>query len=74
MSLRFLGKDPDSPDGDSPTVWEDGNDYILQGFTVTDLCTLQEVGDLPEGETLIRFPKRMMQFFPEVARGSHSDA
>ncbi|MEU7744032.1 hypothetical protein [Nonomuraea sp. NPDC049158] len=74
MSLRFLGKDPDSPDGDSPTVWEDGNDYILQGFTVTDPSTLQEVGDLPEGETLIRFPKRMTQFFPEVTRGSHGDA
>ncbi|MEU0519768.1 hypothetical protein [Streptosporangium sp. NPDC006007] len=74
MALRFLGKDPDSPDGDSPTVWEDGDDYILQGFTITDTATLQHVGDMPEGEMLIRFPKRMMQFFPEVAGGGNSNA
>jgi len=29
---------------------------------------------MPEGETLIRFPKRMMQFFPEVAGGGNSNA
>ncbi|WP_440072685.1 hypothetical protein [Streptosporangium sp. OZ121] len=74
MALRFLGKDPDSPDGDSPTVWEDGDDYILQGFTITDTATLQRVGDTTEDETLIRFPKRTMQFFPEVAGGGNSNA
>jgi hypothetical protein len=25
MALRFLGKDPDSEHGSSPTVWEDGD-------------------------------------------------
>ena len=74
MALRFLGKDPGSPDGDSPTVWEDGDDYILQGFTITDAATLQHVGEIPEGETLIRFPKRMMRFFPEVASGGSTNA
>lgn len=71
MSIRFLGKDPSSPDGDSPTVWEDGDDYILQGFTVSDDATL---GELPAGETRIRFPKRMMQFFPEVSGARRADA
>lgn len=74
MSLRFLGKDPASPDGESPTVWADGDDYILQGFTVTDATTLGEVGELPVGETLIRFPRRMLQFFPEVSGAPRADA
>jgi hypothetical protein len=74
MALRFLGKDPDSPDGDSPTVWEDGDDYILQGFVITEPAVLDQVGNLPKGETVIRFPKRMMQFFPEVAGASRTDA
>ena len=73
-ALRFLGKDPNSPDGDPPTVWEGGDDYILQGFTIIDTATLQHVGDMLEGETLICFPKRLMQFFSEVAGGGHSNA
>lgn len=36
MALRFLGKDPDSPNGDSPSVWDDGDWYVVQGWRVTD--------------------------------------
>jgi hypothetical protein len=72
MAPRFLGKDPDSPNGDSPSIWDDGDTYVLQGWRVTDPA---EVADLlqaagrdhvPDGETLMRFPKRMMRLFPEV--------
>jgi hypothetical protein len=31
MALTFLGKDPDSPAGDSPTIWDNGDSYIIQG-------------------------------------------
>ncbi|MEV4888993.1 hypothetical protein AB0K48_06360 [Nonomuraea sp. NPDC055795] len=74
MALRFLGQDPLSPNGDSPTIWEDGTDYILRGFVVTDRAALSEIGPIPEHETVIRFPKRMMAFFPEVKGGAGADA
>ncbi|WP_326644465.1 hypothetical protein OG884_10350 [Streptosporangium sp. NBC_01755] len=66
MALRFLGKDPESPINDSPTIWDDGDCYVIQGWRITDAATLVEVGDVPGHETVLRLPKRMMQFFPEV--------
>ncbi|MDT0347625.1 hypothetical protein [Streptomyces litchfieldiae] len=70
MTLHRLGKDPESPDGKSPTVYlddETGN-YILQGWRVTDSERLAQM-EIPDHETVIEFPKRMMQFFPEVSGG-----
>ena len=66
MALRFLGKDPASERGGSPTVWEDGDDYVLKGWKISDVKVLNQAGPVPDDEALIRFPKRMMQFFPEV--------
>ncbi|MBB5116848.1 hypothetical protein AF335_23755 [Streptomyces eurocidicus] len=71
MALHKLGKDPESPEGKSPTVYYDdrtGN-YVLQGWRVLDAERLGQM-DIPEHETVIEFPKRMMQFFPEVNGGS----
>jgi hypothetical protein len=72
MSLQFLGKDPDSPVNDSPTVYYDETDdsYVLQGYKITDPAVLAQL-TLPAHETVIRFPRRMMQFFPEVKGGSN---
>jgi hypothetical protein len=70
MALRFLGKDPDSQNGQSPTVWDDGDSYVVQGWRITDAETLAGVGDVPEHETVIRIPKRLMPVFPEVNGGS----
>lgn len=73
MALRFIGKDPDSPNGDSPSVWDDGDTFVIQGWKITDP---NEVGKLldaagqnavPEHETLIRFPKRLIHFFNEAS-------
>jgi hypothetical protein len=71
VTLQFLGKDPDSPVNDSPTVYYDQTDdsYVLQGYKITDLAVLAQM-NIPEHETVIRFPRRMMQFFPEVKGGS----
>jgi hypothetical protein len=71
MALEFMGKDPESDDGGSPTVWRDPatGDYILQGWTL-DEQALADIGPVPPGETVIRFPARMMQFFPEVNGGA----
>jgi len=34
MALRYIGKDPGSHVGDSPTVWldEDDGSFVLQGW------------------------------------------
>ncbi|MFF7590784.1 hypothetical protein ACFZCK_25195 [Kitasatospora purpeofusca] len=70
MALHKLGQDPDSPEGKSPTVYFDdttGN-YVLQGWKVLDPERLALM-DIPGHETVIEFPRRMMQFFPEVNGG-----
>ena len=75
MALRFLGKDPDSPQGGSPSLWDDGDTYVIQGWRVEDTATLSELlhsagqEQIPVGETLIRFPKRLMHMFPELSSG-----
>ena len=43
MALRFLGKDPDSPQGGSPSLWDDGDSYVIQGWRVTDTAILSEL-------------------------------
>jgi hypothetical protein len=70
MALRYLGKDPDSDHGNSPTVWEDGDSYVVQGWRISDTATLTEIGSVPSHETLVRIPKRLMAVFPEVSGGS----
>ncbi len=75
MALRFLGSGPDSPQGGSPSLWDDGDSYVIQGWRVTDTAILSEllrsVGQqqIPANETLIRFPKRLMHMFPELSSG-----
>jgi len=75
MAPRFLGKDPDSPDGQSPSLWDDGDSYVIQGWRVTDTAALGELlrsagqQQIPAGETLVRFPKRLMHMFPELNSG-----
>jgi hypothetical protein len=70
MTLHKLGKDPDSKVSNSPTVYLDdvSGNYLLQGWRVTDVERLAQL-DIPAHETVIEFPRRMMQFFPEVNGG-----
>lgn len=67
--MKFLGKDPNSTNGDCPSVWDNGGTYVVQGWRVTDPAVLAEVGDLPEREFVIEIPKRLMVRFPEVQGG-----
>ncbi|MFC1416394.1 hypothetical protein [Streptacidiphilus cavernicola] len=70
MALHKLGKDPESPNNGSPTVYLDDvtDTYLLQGGKVTDPERLAQLA-IPDHETVIEFPRRMMQFFPEVNGG-----
>lgn len=74
MALKFLGKDGESNGDNSPTIWEDGDTYVIQGWRVTDAADLAAIGTVPAHEEVIRIPKRMMQFFPEVNGGGSPDA
>ncbi len=69
MAMQFLGKDPNSGVDESPAVWDDGDAYVLQGWRITDPATLAQIGKVPDHETVIRFPKRLMSIFPEVTDG-----
>lgn len=71
MAPRFLGKDDQSPQGGSPSLWDDGDSYVIQGWKIdpVDLGELLRTAgqqQIPDGETLIRFPKRLMRMFPET--------
>lgn len=67
MRARFLGKDPDSQEGQSPTLFAtdrtDRKTYIAQGWVVTDPQALADVGPLPEGETIIEIPEDVLRMY-----------
>ena len=70
MTLRFIGKDPNTDGNHCPTVWidEDSQEVVLQGW-VADAATLtecQQAGGIPETEAVIRMPARMTSMLREV--------
>jgi hypothetical protein len=69
MALVFLGKDPNSKQGGSPTLYYDDerDTYLFQSWKVNDPERLAQM-DVPDHETVIEFPSRMLQFLPEVSR------
>ena len=64
-----LGKDPDSQEGQSPTLFAtdrtDRKTYIAQGWIVTDPVALAELGDIPPGEAVIEIPADVLRFAEE---------
>lgn len=75
-SLRacFLGKDPCSQEGQSPTLFAtdrtDRRTYIVQGWVVTDPQALADVGPVPRGEAIIEVPEDVLRLFaPDYAEG-----
>jgi hypothetical protein len=78
MALRFIGVDPDSPNNGSPTVWldEDDQSIVIQGWKVIDDRTISEItatGPIPDHETVVRVPARMVPFLLEVCDGDGTD-
>ncbi|MGG7570345.1 hypothetical protein [Streptomyces sirii] len=77
MRLRFLGIIPNTPDIDSPTVWQDqdSGDLLIQSYKATEeeVKACQKIGsipghstDVPDHEAIIRLPKIMLQYIPRV--------
>lgn len=69
-ALRLIGKDPDSPNNGSPTVWvdEDDGSIVVQGWNL-EPESLAQVGTVPVHEGVVRLPARMMPFLREVVNG-----
>jgi hypothetical protein len=67
MRARFLGKDPESNVGDSPTLFAtdrtDRKIYIAQGWVVTDPQALADVGPIPDGEAIMEIPEDVLKFY-----------
>src|SRR5262249_490345 len=61
------GKDPDSQEGQSPTLFAtdrtDRRTYIAQGWIVTDPQVLADVGPVPDGEAIIEIPEDVLKFY-----------
>ncbi len=69
VRLTFVAKDPNSNPTNSPTLYRtDRGSWLVQGFVVTDPDALAEM-DIPEGESVVEIPDRMIQFFTEEGRG-----
>lgn len=67
MRAWFLGKDPESNLGDSPTLFAtdrvDRKTYIAQGWVVTDPKALADVGPIPDGEAIIEIPEDVLTLY-----------
>jgi hypothetical protein len=75
MALRFIGIDPNTGTGESPTVWVDEEklDLVFQGWE--DEETTAEAGaftvpghavGIPPGEAVVRIPARMVSMIREA--------
>ncbi|WP_434445835.1 hypothetical protein [Lentzea sp. E54] len=73
MQVTFLGKDPQSEDDGSPTLFAtdrtDRRTYIAQGWVVTDPEALAAIGPLPAGEAIIEIPEDVLRFYQRKEQG-----
>lgn len=74
MTLKFIGKDPESDTNNCPAVFveEETGDLLLQGWNVTDPATLSDAGrhsPLADGESVVRLPARMRAIVMEALHG-----
>ena len=68
MRLTLVGKDPESNPTGSPTLYRtDRGSWVVQGWVVSDSEALTRM-DIPEGETCVEIPDRMLQFFGQGDR------
>lgn len=76
MSLRFIGIDPNTGDGESPTVWvdQDKGEIVIQGWkpdreTTAECAEFEVPGHaigIPEHEQVVRVPARMVETLREA--------
>jgi hypothetical protein len=69
MALRFIGIDPATETGDSPTIWLDAEkrEFVIQGWRADEALRAQVTAapapnhepGIPDHEDVIRLPFRM---------------
>lgn len=67
MPMRFLGGD--TGNGGSPRLYLDGDDYLVQGYAVTEPRLLAEL-DVPDGEAVVRVPPSLWKY---LVRGADDE-
>jgi hypothetical protein len=67
MAVRFLGGNTGAEG--SPRLYEDGDDYLWQGYIVDDPEILAEL-NIPAGETVVRIPKSLTKYLPKDTSGA----
>ncbi len=76
MRAYFLGTDPASQYGSSPTLYatdrSDRVTFLLQGWVVTDPEALAEVGEVPSGEGLVEVPIEVLRMVAQHERWAES--
>ncbi|MGI5197105.1 hypothetical protein ACQEVY_26335 [Streptomyces sp. CA-288835] len=76
MSLRFIGIDPNTGQGESPTVWvdESRSELVIQGWkpdaaTEAECAAFKVAGHavgIPDHEQVVRVPARMVSILREA--------
>lgn len=70
MRLTLIGKDPESNPTGSPAVYRtDRRSWVVQGWVVEDTEALAQM-DIPEGETAVEIPDRVIRFFGQGGRAA----
>jgi len=63
MKLTLIAGDPQSVPENSPTLYKtDRGSWVVQGWVVNDPEALAAL-NVPDGETVVEIPDRMIQFF-----------
>jgi hypothetical protein len=67
MRARLIGKDPESPDKNSPTLFAtdrtDRKTFLVQGWKVTDSDALTDVGSIPGHEDIVEVPVEILEMY-----------
>ncbi|MFC1406146.1 MULTISPECIES: hypothetical protein [Streptacidiphilus] len=80
MTLRFIGVDPDTKSGGSPTVWvdEDTAEIVIQGWKINDALRRRveqnpapdHAAGIPATEDVVRLPARMAPILKEACNAA----
>lgn len=67
MRAHLIGKDPESPDKNSPTLFAtdrtDRKTFLVQGWKVTDSNALADVGSIPGHEDIVEVPVEILEMY-----------
>lgn len=67
MRAHFIGKDPESPDVNSPTLFAtdrtDRKTFLVQGWKVSDNDALADVGEIPAHEDIVEVPYEILEMY-----------